>query len=75
MADGAVSALAGCAEARTAVLEIDELHLAAVAARCALAAIVLLNLSRDQLDRAAEVRRTATAIGRASCRERVSYHV
>jgi UDP-N-acetylmuramyl tripeptide synthase len=65
MADGAVSALADCAEARTAVLEIDELHLAAVAARCAPAAIVLLNLSRDQLDRAAEVRRTATAIGGA----------
>jgi UDP-N-acetylmuramyl tripeptide synthase len=65
MADGAVAALAECPEARTAVLEVDELHLAAVAARCAPASIMLLNLSRDQLDRVAEVRQTAMAIGAA----------
>jgi UDP-N-acetylmuramyl tripeptide synthase len=65
MADGAVSALMSHPEAPDAVLESDELHLAAIAASCAPAAIVLLNLTRDQLDRAAEVRRTATTIGRA----------
>jgi UDP-N-acetylmuramyl tripeptide synthase len=65
MADGAVAALAGHRDARHAVLEVDELHLAAVARRCAPDAVALLNLSRDQLDRAAEVRRTARAIGTA----------
>jgi UDP-N-acetylmuramyl tripeptide synthase len=63
MLDGAVVALAGRRDARIAVLEIDELYLAEVAARCVPAVIVLLNLSRDQLDRAAEVRQTANKIG------------
>lgn len=62
MADGAVAALAGNLGARLAVLEVDELHLASVAAQCAPKVVVLLNLSRDQLDRSSEVRRTATAI-------------
>jgi UDP-N-acetylmuramyl tripeptide synthase len=65
MADGAVAALAERPDARWAVLEVDELHLASVARRCDPAAIVLLNLTRDQLDRAAEVRKTAAAIGAA----------
>lgn len=65
MADGAVAALAADRQASTAVLEIDELCLAGVVARSAPAAIVLLNLSRDQLDRSAEVRRTSAAIGGA----------
>jgi UDP-N-acetylmuramyl tripeptide synthase len=62
MADGAVAALAERLDAKRAVLEIDELHLASVARCCDPSAIVLLNLSRDQLDRAAEVRRTAASI-------------
>jgi UDP-N-acetylmuramyl tripeptide synthase len=65
MADGAVAALACAQDARLAVLEIDELHLPSVAARCAPMAVVLLNLSRDQLDRSAEVRCTAAAISTA----------
>jgi UDP-N-acetylmuramyl tripeptide synthase len=65
MADGAVAALAARPDARWAVLEVDELHLAGVARRCAPTAIVLLNLTRDQLDRAAEVRKTAASIGAA----------
>jgi UDP-N-acetylmuramyl tripeptide synthase len=63
MADGVVAALAQHPHARWAVLEVDELHLAAVARRCAPSVIVLLNLTRDQLDRVAEVRRTAALIG------------
>jgi UDP-N-acetylmuramyl tripeptide synthase len=65
MADGAVAALAERPDTRWAVLEVDELHLASVARRCSPTAIVLLNLTRDQLDRAAEVRRTAATIGAA----------
>lgn len=65
MADGAVAALAEDRDARLAVLEVDELHLPSVAARCRPRALVLLNLSRDQLDRAAEVRSTAAAISAA----------
>lgn len=65
MADGAVAALAENQDARLAVLEVDELHLPSVARRCRPKAVVLLNLSRDQLDRAAEVRSTAAAISAA----------
>lgn len=63
MADGAVAALAARPDARYAVLEVDELHLGAVADAVDPAVIVLLNLTRDQLDRAAEVRATAAKIG------------
>jgi hypothetical protein len=63
MADGAVAALAEQPHAAWAVLEVDELHLAAVAPQCAPTAVVLLNLSRDQLDRSSEVRRIAATIG------------
>ena len=65
MADGAVAALAERPHALWAVLEVDELHLASVARRCHPTSIVLLNLTRDQLDRAAEVRRIAASIGTA----------
>jgi UDP-N-acetylmuramyl tripeptide synthase len=65
MADGAVAALAERRDARLAVLEVDELHLPAVARQCRPAAVVLLNLTRDQLDRVSEVRRTAAAIAGA----------
>jgi UDP-N-acetylmuramyl tripeptide synthase len=63
MADGAVAALAANRVATRAVLEVDELHLGKVAAHCQPRTIVLLNLTRDQLDRASEVRRTAAAVG------------
>ncbi|WP_028925105.1 MurT ligase domain-containing protein [Pseudonocardia acaciae] len=65
MADGAVAALAEDRGAGRAVLEVDELHVASVARQSRPVAIVLLNLSRDQLDRASEVRKTAATIGSA----------
>ena len=65
MADGAVAALAEAQQADYAVLEVDELHLAAVAQAVDPAVVVLLNLTRDQLDRATEVGAIASALGRA----------
>lgn len=65
MAEGVAAALATARGADRAVLEVDELHLARVARQSHPVLIVLLNLTRDQLDRVAEVRRTAAAIGRA----------
>jgi UDP-N-acetylmuramyl tripeptide synthase len=62
MADGAVAALAEVPDARFAVLEVDEWHLAAVARSVDPAVIVLLNLTRDQLDRGTEVRAVAAAL-------------
>ncbi|GAA4790671.1 MurT ligase domain-containing protein [Actinomycetospora chlora] len=62
MADGALAALIDAPTAPRAVLEVDELHLPAVAAATDPAVIVLLNLTRDQLDRVSEVGRTAAAI-------------
>jgi len=63
MADGAVAALAARPGARWAVLEVDELHLGEVACAVAPAVMVLLNLTRDQLDRVSEVRATAAGVG------------
>jgi lipid II isoglutaminyl synthase (glutamine-hydrolysing) len=65
MADGAVAALAEAPDAQYAVLEVDELHVAAVAQAVDPAVVVLLNLTRDQLDRATEVGAIASALGRA----------
>ncbi|MCA1836848.1 MAG: hypothetical protein LC721_11200, partial [Actinobacteria bacterium] len=65
MADGAVAALAEAQQAGYAVLEVDELHLTAVAQAVDPAVVVLLNLTRDQLDRATEVGAIASALGRA----------
>lgn len=65
MADGAVAALSADPAAELAVIEVDELHLATVAAAVAPAVVVLLNLSRDQLDRGSEVRSVAAALGAA----------
>jgi UDP-N-acetylmuramyl tripeptide synthase len=62
MADGAVAALAAEPVAAAAVIEVDELHLAAVAPAARPDVIVLLNLSRDQLDRGSEVRAVAAAL-------------
>ncbi len=68
MPDGAVAALTAAAGAHRAVLEVDELHMAAVAAAVDPAVIVLLNLSRDQLDRGSEVRGVAAALSGALIR-------
>jgi UDP-N-acetylmuramyl tripeptide synthase len=68
MPDGAVAALTASAGARRAVLEVDELHVAAVAEAVDPQVIVLLNLSRDQLDRGSEVRGVAAALSSALIR-------
>ncbi len=56
MPPGHVAALVAAPGAGRAVLEVDESYLGAVADATAPDVIVLLNLSRDQLDRIAEVR-------------------
>jgi lipid II isoglutaminyl synthase (glutamine-hydrolysing) len=58
MPDGLLGALAADPDAPFAVLEVDETYLPWVAEQVRPAAIVLLNLSRDQLDRVGEIRRT-----------------
>jgi lipid II isoglutaminyl synthase (glutamine-hydrolysing) len=58
MPAGHVAALVGTGAAR-AVLETDEVYLPRVLTATAAAAVVLLNLSRDQLDRTNEVRMVA----------------
>ncbi|GGO54125.1 ligase [Streptomyces daqingensis] len=59
MPAGITSALAGGSEAQYGVIEVDEKYLATVARDVTPKAIALLNLSRDQLDRAAETRMLA----------------
>jgi UDP-N-acetylmuramyl tripeptide synthase len=54
-----VTALASDPAAHGAVLEVDEGHLRAVSRAVHPAMVVMLNLSRDQLDRVGEVRRVA----------------
>ncbi|MFC4944448.1 Mur ligase family protein [Pseudonocardia sp. GCM10023141] len=65
MPDGAVAALSAARDAKLAVIEVDELHVAEVAEAVDPVAIVLLNLSRDQLDRGNEVRSVAKALSQA----------
>jgi UDP-N-acetylmuramyl tripeptide synthase len=65
MVAGVVAALVARPDAPFAVLEVDELHLAQVAAAVSPAVIVLLNLTRDQLDRSTEVAAVAASIGEA----------
>jgi UDP-N-acetylmuramyl tripeptide synthase len=55
MESGLVSALSGASEAPYAVLEVDERHLPSMISATNPRAIVLLNLSRDQMDRASEI--------------------
>lgn len=55
MLTGVATALMTGRDAPFAVLEVDEMNLPAVAARTNPDAIVLLNLSRDQLDRVGEI--------------------
>lgn len=52
---GLVAALAGARNAELAALEVDEMHVPHVADATDPAVIVLLNLSRDQLDRVGEI--------------------
>src|SRR6478609_4206387 len=59
MPAGITSALAGGSDARYGVIEVDEKYLAGVARDTTPKVIALLNLSRDQLDRAAETRMLA----------------
>jgi UDP-N-acetylmuramyl tripeptide synthase len=60
MPAGHVAALAGAPAGATAVLEVDEGYVPAVVCSLDPDVIVLLNLSRDQLDRSNEVRMVAT---------------
>src|SRR5579859_4085129 len=55
MEAGLVSALAKAPDAKFAVLEVDEKHVPAMLRKTSARVIVLLNLSRDQMDRAAEI--------------------
>src|ERR1700684_1254278 len=55
MESGLVSALSGSPDAPYAVLEVDERHLPAMIKATNPRAVMLLNLSRDQMDRAAEI--------------------
>ncbi|GAA2485201.1 MurT ligase domain-containing protein [Streptomyces thermolineatus] len=59
MPAGITSALSGGFDARFGVIEVDEKYLVSVAEDVRPKAIALLNLSRDQLDRAAETRMMA----------------
>jgi UDP-N-acetylmuramyl tripeptide synthase len=59
MAPGIATALAAGRRAPAAALEVDEAHLPALLAATRPGVVVLMNLSRDQLDRGAEVKRLA----------------
>lgn len=59
MTPGVVTALGAAPWDADGVLEVDELHLPAVARAVRPAVALLLNLSRDQLDRSSETRRIA----------------
>jgi UDP-N-acetylmuramyl tripeptide synthase len=52
---GLIAALADARDARLAALEVDEMHLPHVAEAVQPQVVVLLNLSRDQLDRVGEI--------------------
>lgn len=52
---GVISALMATPDADALVLEVDELHVAHIAAALNTRVLVLLNLSRDQLDRVGEI--------------------
>jgi UDP-N-acetylmuramyl tripeptide synthase len=59
MAPGVAAALAAARRAPAATLEVDEAHLPGLLASTRARVVVLMNLSRDQLDRGAEVKRLA----------------
>jgi len=52
---GLVAALAGSRDASLAALEVDEMHVPHVLDAVEAAVVILLNLSRDQLDRVGEI--------------------
>ncbi len=72
MAAGLASALGRAPNAPFGVLEVDERHLPDVIAATRPKVVALLNLSRDQMDRAAEIwlvaRRWREALAAAGCR-------
>src|SRR6266704_3024913 len=72
MEAGLVSALAKAPDATLAVLEVDEKYMPAMLTATSARVVVLLNLSRDQMDRAAEIwmlaRRWRTALAAAQVR-------
>lgn len=59
---GIISALLAGKDASHIVLEVDELHVPAVADRLRPQALVLLNLTRDQLDRVGEINKIERAL-------------
>ena len=59
---GIISALMANKDASTLVLEVDELHVPHVADALNPTALVLLNLSRDQLDRVGEINKIERAL-------------
>ena len=59
MPAGILSALGHAVPGAIAVLEVDEGYVPALLSAAAVDVLVLLNLSRDQLDRVAEVRKTS----------------
>ena len=65
---GIISALMAGKDATHVVLECDELHVPAVADRLAPKVLVLLNLTRDQLDRVGEINKLERAL--RSCVEK-----
>ncbi|MCT1451673.1 MurT ligase domain-containing protein [Corynebacterium sp. p3-SID1145] len=62
---GIISALLAGEKASHVVLEVDELHVPAVADKLNPTALVLLNLTRDQLDRVGEINSIERALRRA----------
>lgn len=62
---GIISALLAGRDASHIVLEVDELHVPAVAERLRPEVMVLLNLTRDQLDRVGEINKIERALRRA----------
>lgn len=65
MLDGHVAALMTDGPASYAALEVDELHLVRLTVEFEPAVIVLLNLSRDQLDRVGEIRTVESSLRHA----------
>nr|WP_120492730.1 MurT ligase domain-containing protein [Corynebacterium lactis] len=59
---GVISALLASPGADSLVLEVDELHVAHIAADLKPQVIVLLNLSRDQLDRVGEINKIEASL-------------
>src|SRR6202451_1416421 len=72
MEAGLVAALARAPDATMAVLEVDEKYMPAMLEATQARVVTLLNLSRDQMDRAAEIwllaRRWRAALAVADCR-------